>query len=74
MVGQHDAKTQKMFWILYPSTDWYGLGYIYFVCETLIYDGKTCLSTCSIIHYLLMYALYFLGKLYTQMFPIDCQS
>jgi len=40
MVGQHDAKKQKMFWILYPSTDWYGLGYIYFVFETLIYDGK----------------------------------
>ena len=45
--------------------------------ETLIYDGTqqiTRLSTCSIIHYLSMYALYFLGKLYTQMFPIDCQS
>ena len=43
MVGQHDAKKQKMFWILYPSTDWYGLGYIYFVFETLIYDGKLAL-------------------------------
>ena len=40
--------------------------------ETLIYDTR--LSTCTIIHYLLMYARYFLGKLYTQMFPIDCQS
>ena len=38
--------------------------------ETLI----TRLSTWSIINYLSMYALYFLGKLYTQMFPIDCQS
>ena len=74
MVGQHDAKKQKMFWILYPSTDWYGLGYIYFSIWNIDVWRKTCLSTCSIIHYLLMYALYFLGKLYTQMFPIDCQS
>ena len=71
MVGQHDAKTQKMFWILYPSTDWYGLGYVYFSIWNI---DITRLSTCSIIHYLSMYALYFLGKLYTQMFPIDCQS